>query len=76
MLESGGVSQKVQCPRTKCAVAHWTVIIIHWRLVVHACIDGYSRLIVYLHCANNNFASTVLDPVSYTHLTLPTKLEV
>ena len=35
--------------------------LIHWRLVVHACIDGYSRLIVYLHCANNNFASTVLD---------------
>lgn len=35
--------------------------LIHWRLVIHACIDGYSRLIVYLHCANNNFASTVLD---------------
>ena len=24
-------------------------------------IDWYSRLIVYLHCANNNFAPTVLD---------------
>lgn len=35
--------------------------LIHWRLVVHACIDGYSRLIIYLHCANNNSASTVLD---------------
>lgn len=35
--------------------------LIHWRLVVHACIDGYSRLIIYLHCANNNLASTVLD---------------
>ena len=28
---------------------------------MHACIDGYSRLIIYLHCANNNMASTVLD---------------
>ena len=35
--------------------------LIHWRLVVHPCIDGYSGLIVYLHCAENNFASTVLD---------------
>ncbi|PFX19782.1 hypothetical protein AWC38_SpisGene15812 [Stylophora pistillata] len=35
--------------------------LIHWRLVVHACIDGYSRLIIYLHCANNNLASTLLD---------------
>ena len=35
--------------------------LIHWRLVVHACIDGYSRLMIYLHCANNNLASTVLD---------------
>ena len=35
--------------------------LIHWRLVVHACIDGYSRLIIYLHCANNNLASTVLN---------------
>ena len=24
-------------------------------------IDGYSRFIVYLHCANNNMASTVLQ---------------
>lgn len=35
--------------------------LIHWRLVVHACIDGYSRLIVYLYCTKNNFASTLLD---------------
>ena len=28
---------------------------------MHACIDGYSRLIIYLHCAYNNLASTVLD---------------
>lgn len=28
--------------------------IIQWRFVVHACIDGFSRLIPYLYCANNN----------------------
>lgn len=32
---------------------------IAWRMVIHACIDGYSRLVVYLHCANNNLAETV-----------------
>ena len=54
--------------RRKCSVlgpnALWHIDghhkLIHWRLVVHACIHGYSRLIVYLHFANNNFASTVL----------------
>ena len=35
--------------------------LIRWRLVIHACIDGYSRLAVYLGCANNNRASTVLS---------------
>ena len=32
---------------------------IGWRMVIHACIDGYSRLVIYLHCANNNLAETV-----------------
>ena len=31
-----------------------------WRFVIHGCIDGFSRKIVYLHCANNNRADTVL----------------
>ena len=44
------------CTWTECL---WQLI--HWRIVVHACIDGYTRLIIYLHCANNNLASTVLD---------------
>ena len=35
--------------------------LIRWRFVIHACIDGYSRLVVYLQCANNNRASTVGD---------------
>ena len=34
---------------------------IRWRLVVHGGIDGYSRLVVYLCCSNNNRALTVHD---------------
>ena len=29
--------------------------------MIHGVIDGYSRLIVYLHCSNNNLAATVLQ---------------
>ncbi|XP_013387727.1 uncharacterized protein LOC106156844 [Lingula anatina] len=34
--------------------------LIRWRFVVHAGIDGYSRLIVYLKASPNNRSSTVL----------------
>ena len=34
--------------------------LVSWRFVVHGCTDGYSRAIVYLKCAPNNLASTVL----------------
>ena len=33
---------------------------IRWRLVIHGGIDGYSRLITYLQCSNNNRSDTVL----------------
>ena len=32
-----------------------------WRLVVHGCIDGFSRLITYLQCATNNTSQTAFD---------------
>ena len=32
-----------------------------WRLVIHGCIDGYSRRIIYLKATDNNRADTVLD---------------
>lgn len=35
--------------------------LIHWRFVLHGCIDGYSRAIIYLKCFTNNLASTVLQ---------------
>ena len=34
---------------------------IHWRLVIHGAIDGYSRLITFLRCSNNNCSETVLS---------------
>lgn len=33
--------------------------LIRWRFVVHGCVDGYSRMIVYLACRTNNQAATV-----------------
>ncbi|XP_066914919.1 uncharacterized protein [Clytia hemisphaerica] len=35
--------------------------LISYRMVIHGCIDGYSRRIIYLSCANNNQAATVLE---------------
>ena len=35
--------------------------LVRWRFVIHGGIDGFSRTIVFLHCSNNNRASTVLS---------------
>ena len=35
--------------------------LIKYRLVIHGGIDGFSRLVTYLACANNNLADTVLS---------------
>jgi len=34
--------------------------LIHWKIVIHGFIDGFSRLIVGLRASNNNKADTVL----------------
>ena len=34
--------------------------LIRWRFVVHGCVDGYTRIPVYLKCGNINTAATVL----------------
>jgi len=34
--------------------------LIRWKFIVHGAIDGFSRLIVYLKVASNNFSATVL----------------
>ena len=39
-----------------------TVKIIRRRIVFHGCIDGYSRLVLYVYqCDNNNRSDTVFD---------------
>ena len=35
--------------------------LISWRIVIHGCVDGYSRAIIYLHCCADNKALTVLE---------------
>ena len=35
--------------------------LIHFRLVIHAGVDGFSRAIVFIKCSNNNRADTVLE---------------
>jgi hypothetical protein len=35
--------------------------LISQRFVIHGCIDGFSRMIIYLHCCTNNKAYTVLQ---------------
>ena len=35
--------------------------LIRWGFVVHGGVDGYSRLVTYLHCSTNNTANTVLS---------------
>ncbi|KAL3873000.1 hypothetical protein ACJMK2_036163 [Sinanodonta woodiana] len=40
--------------------------LIRWRFVIHGCIDGFTRLIVYLACNCDNRASTVLNHFTET----------
>ena len=35
--------------------------LIAWRFVIHGCIDGASRMVIYVNVANNNRADTVLE---------------
>ena len=35
--------------------------LIRWKLVIHGCIDGFSRRIIFLRCSSNNKAETVLE---------------
>lgn len=35
--------------------------LIRWKLVIHGCIDGFSRRVMFLKCSNNNLSTTVLE---------------
>ena len=35
--------------------------LVRWRMVIHGCIDGYSRMVVYLFCSTNNKSVTVYN---------------
>lgn len=49
--------------------------LICWRLVIHASIDDYSRLITHITCANNNLASRVLGEFLKGISACPVQLE-
>lgn len=68
LLSSGTVLKYVASRRVHTAPhpnAVWHIDgnhkMIRWRLVVHGGVDGFSRCVTYMKCANNNCASTVLD---------------
>ena len=50
--------------------------LIKWRFVLHGSIDGYSRVITFLHCSDNNRATTVLSLLTsaVNELGLPCKI--
>src|SRR5205814_1252643 len=34
--------------------------LIRWKFIIHAGIDGFSRMITFIHCSGNNKSQTVL----------------
>ena len=55
-------TQSIQCSWSKPIFG--TLTVIGWRFVIHRCVDGFSRTVVYLKCANNNLAKIALDGVA------------
>lgn len=47
--------------------------LIRWKFVIHGAVDGYSRMVMFLHCSNNNRAETVknLFIVAVQHFSRP-----
>ena len=54
----------------------YLTVICRWRFIIHAGVDGYSRTIVYMHCSDNNRASTLFQsfPSAITEYGLPSRV--
>ena len=57
------IHRRVYCVSRPLALWHFdgNHKLIRWRFVVHGCVDGYTRIPVFLHCHTNNKASIVLQ---------------
>lgn len=57
------VHRRVYCVSRPLALWHFdgNHKLIRWRFVVHGCVDGFTRIPVYLACRTNNMADTVLN---------------
>ena len=49
--------------------------LIWWRFVVHGCVDGYTRIPVFMHCHTDNKVSTVLQSVQEWGLPSPVRCD-
>ena len=49
-----------------------------WNLVTHAAIDGFSRLVTFIHCSDNNRARTVLESFvpAVTNYGIPSRIPI
>eukprot|EP01038_Epipyxis_sp_PR26KG_P004710 gene4710-6611_t len=49
-----------------------------WNLVTHAAIDGFSRLVTFIHCSDNNRARTVLESFvpAVTNYGIPSRIRI
>ena len=54
--------------------------LIRWGLVIHGCINGFSRKVMFLKCSPNNYAETVLqlftEAVDVSHGLWPSRIRV
>ena len=57
------IHRRVYCVSRPLALWHFdgNHKLVRWRLVIHGCVDGFSRIPVYLDCHTNNKACTVLQ---------------
>ena len=62
MMGNCNTSPDIFCTMAQFTVAHdGHHYLIRWKFVIHGCIDGKSRKIMYSHCSTNNLAETVLE---------------